>query len=107
MNSSPSGISPAAFPLDGEGVWCEVLRPPPGPAPRAALFLDRDGVVVEEVDYLSRPEDVRLVPGAAEMIAAANQRGVPVILIREDVLPGFDREQVLMSVRAHGLDESE
>lgn len=81
MNSSPSGISPAAFPLDDEGVWCEVLRPLPGPAPRAALFLDRDGVVVEEVNYLSRPEDVRLIPGAAETIAAANRLGVPAVLI--------------------------
>ena len=70
-----------AFPLDGEGVWCEVLRPPSGLGSRPALFLDRDGVVVEETGYLSRPEDVRLVPGAAELIAAANRRGVPVILI--------------------------
>jgi D-glycero-D-manno-heptose 1,7-bisphosphate phosphatase len=81
MNLPPSGISPAAFPLDGEGVWSEVLRPPSGSAPRSALFLDRDGVVVEEVNYLSRPEDVRLIPGAVETIAAANRLGVPVILI--------------------------
>lgn len=85
------------FPLDGEGVWCEVLRPPGALPPRpdrgalndarrdspsrAALFLDRDGVVVEEVNYLSKPGDVRLVPGAAEIVAAANRREVPVVLI--------------------------
>lgn len=73
--------SPSAYPLDGESVWCEVLRSPSGPGLRPALFLDRDGVVVEEVDYLSRPGDVRLIPGAAELIAAANQLDVPVILI--------------------------
>ncbi len=70
-----------AFPLDGEGVWCEVRRAPEGAARRPALFLDRDGVVVEEVHYLSRPEDVRLVPGAAEAIRAANLRDIPAVLI--------------------------
>lgn len=69
------------FPIDAEGVWCEVLRLPTGPAPRPALFLDRDGVIVEEVNYLSRPEDARLLPGAAAIVAAANRRSVPVILV--------------------------
>ena len=48
---------------------------------RAALFLDRDGVVVEEVGYLSRPEDVALETGAAETIAAFNRAGAPVVLV--------------------------
>ncbi len=74
-------LSPNSHPLDGEGIWCEALRPPTGPSARPALFLDRDGVVVEETDYLSRPEDVRLIPGAAELIAAANRCRVPVILV--------------------------
>lgn len=79
--SSPNPAGNNAFPLDGEGVWCEMPRPSSGARPRPALFLDRDGVVVVETGYLSRPEDVRLVPGAAVAIAAANRRGVPVILI--------------------------
>lgn len=45
------------------------------------LFLDRDGVVVEEVGYLHRAEDVRLLPGAAEVIAAARDRGWAVGLV--------------------------
>lgn len=45
------------------------------------LFLDRDGVVVEEVGYLHRAEDVRLLPGAAEVIAAARERGWAVGLV--------------------------
>jgi D-glycero-D-manno-heptose 1,7-bisphosphate phosphatase len=70
-----------AYPLDGEGVWCEVLRPPAEASPRPALFLDRDGVVVEEVNYLSKPEDVRLVAGAATAIHAANRRRIPAVLV--------------------------
>ncbi len=48
---------------------------------RPALFLDRDGVVVEEVGYLSRPQDVVLEAGAAEAISAYNRAGVPVVLV--------------------------
>lgn len=67
------------YPLNSEGVWCEVLtRPRPG---RPALFLDRDGAVVEEAEYLCRVEDIAMIPGAAAVIAAANERGVPVVLV--------------------------
>ena len=48
---------------------------------RAALFLDRDGVVVEEVGYLSRPQDVVLEARAAETIAAFNRVGAPFVLV--------------------------
>ena len=48
---------------------------------RPALFLDRDGVLVVEIGYLHRPEDVRLIPGAAGLIAAANRAGVAAVLI--------------------------
>jgi histidinol-phosphate phosphatase family protein len=48
---------------------------------RSAAFLDRDGTIVEDVDYISRPEDARLVPGAAEAINALNTAGVPVIVV--------------------------
>ena len=50
-------------------------------AGRAALFLDRDGVVVEDTGYLSRVGDVALVPAAAAAIAAFNRAGVPVVLV--------------------------
>jgi D-glycero-D-manno-heptose 1,7-bisphosphate phosphatase len=66
-------------PIDSEGVWCEVHE---GAARGgAALFLDRDGVLVEEAEYLCRVEDVAVLPGAAAVIAAANRRGVPVVLV--------------------------
>lgn len=49
--------------------------------PRPALFLDRDGTIVEEVGHLRRPEDVSLIEGAAEVIARANTLAVPVIVV--------------------------
>lgn len=65
---------------DGVGCWVERLAAdvPPG---RPALFLDRDGVVVEETHYLSDPAKVRLLDGAARAIAGCNARGLPVVLV--------------------------
>jgi D-glycero-D-manno-heptose 1,7-bisphosphate phosphatase len=69
----------AEHPFDSEGVWCQILRrPAPG---RSALFLDRDGAVVEDTGYLRRADDIVIIAGAAEVIAAANQRNVPVIMV--------------------------
>lgn len=79
MTVSPIVVSVPAHPIDGEGVWCEVRNraAPSGPA----LFLDRDGVVVEEVDHLCRVEDVAVVQGAPALIGAANRRQIPVVLV--------------------------
>jgi D-glycero-D-manno-heptose 1,7-bisphosphate phosphatase len=51
------------------------------PPSRPAVFLDRDGVVVEEVGYLHKPGDVRLIPGALESIASFNQAGLLVVMV--------------------------
>lgn len=48
---------------------------------RPILFLDRDGVIVEEVHYLCRVEDTRVIPGAARLIAAANRAGIAVAVV--------------------------
>ena len=68
-----------ARPIDAEGVWCEVRDDAPRGGP--GLFLDRDGVVVEEVDYLCRVEDVAVIPGATDVIGTANRQGIPVVLV--------------------------
>src|SRR5215470_18216482 len=67
------------YPLDADGVWCEVFPDCCRGAP--ALFLDRDGVVVEEVDYLHRVEDIRIGPDAAAVISGANANAIPVVLV--------------------------
>jgi D-glycero-D-manno-heptose 1,7-bisphosphate phosphatase len=67
--------------LDADDIWCQVFAERRGDGRRPALFLDRDGVIVEEVLYLHRVEDVAILPGAAEAIAAANQRGWLVVVV--------------------------
>ncbi|HTU20815.1 MAG TPA: HAD-IIIA family hydrolase [Gemmataceae bacterium] len=39
---------------------------------RPAIFLDRDGVLIRDVDNLSRSEDVQLLPGVGEAVARIN-----------------------------------
>jgi D-glycero-D-manno-heptose 1,7-bisphosphate phosphatase len=66
---------------DDDGIWRRILTEPAIEASRPALFLDRDGVLVEEVNYLSRVEDVVMIPRASETIATANRHGVPVVIV--------------------------
>jgi D-glycero-D-manno-heptose 1,7-bisphosphate phosphatase len=60
-----------------------------------AVFLDRDGVIIEEVNYLAHPDQVRLIPGAAAAIARLNRRGVPVVVVTNQagVARGFFPEE--------------
>jgi len=48
---------------------------------RPALFLDRDGVVVEEVNHLGRPKDVRVLNGAREVVGGARRVGCAIGLV--------------------------
>jgi len=56
---------------------------------RPAVFLDRDGVLVEEIFYSQtgeweaplRPEDVRLIPGAAAAVRRLAEAGYALVLI--------------------------
>jgi len=47
----------------------------------SAVFLDRDGTIIEDAHYLAKPEQVRLIDGAADAIARINAALVPVIVI--------------------------
>ena len=46
-----------------------------------AVFLDRDGVINEEVDLLHREDQLALIPGAAEAIRRLNDAGILVIVV--------------------------
>lgn len=48
---------------------------------RPAVFLDRDGVIVEEVGYLHKVEDIAVIPSAPEAVARLNAAGIPVIVV--------------------------
>ena len=48
---------------------------------RRAVFLDRDGTIIEDVAYLRDTEQVRLLPGAANAIKRLNASGFLAIVV--------------------------
>ena len=61
----------------------------------SAVFLDRDGVINEEVGLLYRTDQLRLIAGSAEAIRKLNALDLPVIVVTNQ------------SVVAHGLCSEE
>jgi len=48
---------------------------------RRAVFLDRDGTLIEHVRYLANPSDVRLLPGAADAIRRLRAAGYATVVV--------------------------
>jgi len=69
---------------------------------RVAVFLDRDGVLIEDVDYLTRPEQLQLIPGAARAIARLRRAGFKVVVItnQSGVARGYLTLKTLREVHA-------
>jgi D-glycero-D-manno-heptose 1,7-bisphosphate phosphatase len=65
--------------VNAAGLWCEIHCT--DCAGRPAVFLDRDGVIVEDVDYLAHAHKLHIIPGSAEAVARCNRLGTPVILV--------------------------
>ena len=60
-----------------------------------ALFLDRDGVVNQEIGYLIRPEDVAWVPGIFQLCRTAKKLGYRLVIVTNQagIARGFYTEQ--------------
>ncbi len=70
------------------------------PKKRKAIFLDRDGVIVKEVDHLHRPDQLELLPESAEAISLINQSGYLAIMVSNQavVARGMCTEQTVEEV---------
>lgn len=68
----------------------------------AGVFLDRDGTVNEEVDFLTDPGQLRLIPGAGAAVRSLNRRNLPVCIIsnQSGVARGFLTEGDLGPIHA-------
>ena len=69
----------------------------------SAVFLDRDGVIIEEEHHLARVEQVRLVAGCAAAIRRLNQAGLPVVVVtnQSGVARGLFPEERVEEVHAY------
>lgn len=48
---------------------------------KQAIFLDRDGTLIEEVGYLDCPEDIKVYPAAFDAVSKINESGALAIVI--------------------------
>jgi mannose-1-phosphate guanylyltransferase len=64
-----------------EAARLTIAGKPVQPLRRPAVFFDRDGTLIEDVPYLSRPERVRLKPGAAEALRTLRESGYLCVVV--------------------------
>lgn len=67
---------------------------------RCAVFLDRDGTINREVNYLSTPKDLRLLPGVADAIRRLNEADYAVVVVtnQSGVARGYFDEDTLKTI---------
>jgi D-glycero-D-manno-heptose 1,7-bisphosphate phosphatase len=72
-----------------------------------AVFLDRDGTVIEERNYLHRPEEVLILPGAAAALKQLQAAGFRLILVtnQSGVGRGYFTLKDVEAVHDHLLQE--
>ena len=73
---------------------------------KAAVFLDRDGVLIEDVDLLVRPEQVCLMAGAAEALQLLARSGYDLVVVTNQtvVARGLATEREVETVNRHVAD---
>ncbi len=73
---------------------------------RIGVFFDRDGTINTEIDFLTRPEEVRLIPQAARAIREANELGVKVLIItnQSGIARGLLTESDLSAIHKRLID---
>jgi D-glycero-D-manno-heptose 1,7-bisphosphate phosphatase len=74
-----------------------------GTASRPAVFLDRDGTLIEEIGYLDRADQVQLFPWSVDAIRALNRAQLRVVMVtnQSGVARGYFTEHVVKTVHAH------
>jgi len=90
----PQGLNQAA--LGSARGSCESTSKP------IAVFLDRDGVLIEEAQYLADPAQVTLLPAAAEAVARLNHASIPVVVVtnQSGVARGYFPESRVAEIHA-------
>ena len=73
---------------------------------RAAVFLDRDGTVIDEVGHLGEPERVVILPGVSEALRRLADAGFALVMITNQagVARGYFTKGQVEAVNAHTAD---
>lgn len=75
---------------------------PAGSPLRPAIFLDRDGTLNREVDYLRRVEDLELLPGVVAALESLQRAGYALVVVtnQSGVARGLLTEETLGRIHA-------
>jgi len=67
-----------------------------------AIFLDRDGVLIEDVDLLTNPDDIRILEGVPQALRSLKEAGFRLIVISNQtvVARGLVTEQEVYAIHA-------
>lgn len=76
---------------------------------RRAAFLDRDGTLIREVGYLSRLEDLEVLPGVARALRRLGEAGFVRLVVtnQSGIARGFFDEEFVASTHRELLDRLE
>jgi D-glycero-D-manno-heptose 1,7-bisphosphate phosphatase len=68
-----------------------------------ALFVDRDGVLIEDIHLMTEVADVRILPGVAKAVARAQALGLAVVGVSNQsvVARGMCSEEQVATVNSH------
>ena len=77
------------------------------PLVKRAVFLDRDGTLIEDKDYLHRPEEVVIFPGAGEALKRLQNAGFLLIIVtnQSGIGRGYFTTEDCERVHEHLADE--
>lgn len=69
---------------------------------RPAIFLDRDGTLIEDVGYPHRPEDLRLLPGIVPALCRMQQLGFVLVVVtnQSGIARGYFSEEQMHAFHA-------
>lgn len=75
----------------------------PNPSKRIAVFMDRDGTIIEEKHYLRRIADIKLFPGVASSLRKLTNLGLSLYLFTNQagVAHGYFDETALANIHRH------
>lgn len=73
---------------------------------KPAVFLDRDGTIIEDVGYLHRVDQIALFPWSVDAIRALNRAGLPVVVVTNQsaIARGVLTEPGLEAIHRHLAD---
>ena len=80
---------------------------PSNSRPRRAIFLDRDGTIILDKDYLRKPEEVQFINGAVAALNRASDAGFVIIMVtnQSGVGRGYFTLEDVQTVHAHIIQE--